>query len=67
MVSTIPVDTEGPQLAALLLNAQKLSLHLLKDKLQGKEKDPETLPSVQGTDFLTELFHEIPTIVLVKL
>ena len=67
MVSTRPVDTEGPQLAALLLNAQKLSLHLLKDKLQGKEKDPETLPIIQGRDFPTDLFHQIPIIVLVKL
>ena len=48
--SKIPADSAGPQLAALLLNAQKLSLHLLKDKLQGKEKDPEVRPIIQGRD-----------------
>ena len=51
IASKIPVDSAGPQLAALLLNAQKLSLHLLKDKLQGKEKDPEVQPIIQGRDF----------------
>ena len=38
IASKIPVDSAGSQLAALLLNAQKLSFHLLNDKLQGKKR-----------------------------
>ena len=53
LATKMPEGSAQPQLAALLLNAQKLSLHLLKDKLQGKEKDAEVKPIIQGTDFVT--------------